>query len=444
MIQDVVAEKYLKNYGEPVASVAAHFPDVTYGAAVVAPIYGEPVSTCERLVGADEGKGKNLVILVVNAPTDAPRHRLETNETFLKFVRKSGDSMPLGVGVELVLSAERPCVDILLLDATRDPFRLRAKEGVGRARKMGLDLALALHVSGNIISPMCGSTDADVTLPPGYFQALSAAGDSLSAASGLIFPYRHVLPERGTMRTVMTELETSFRYYVLGLYHAGSPYAYHTLGSALGINLSHYARVRGVPNRQAGEDFHLLAKLSKLAPLWRLTRPTVEIETRLSDRVPFGTGPSLSRAVSHPHERVQFHHPLAFDWLREVLEVLARAAATHSESELAFISLLPHWARARAYEVYRSALPHLAACPTAAHRVRRLHERFDALATIQFLHEAHRNGLSRLTIEAAFELAPFLPSGLNLDEKLRYCAERERALDSPAGLFARIPKPPPA
>lgn len=439
MVQDRVAEKYLKNYGEPIATVAARFPDETYGAAVVAPIYGEEASTFVRLSNSDGKDGKNLLILVVNAPIDAPPQRVQMNDAFLKVVRQSGDSKLLDAGVELVSHAKRlPRTDVLLLDATQEPFRLRAKEGVGRARKMGLDVALALHLRGHIVSPMCGSTDADVTLPQGYFAALNDKSATLKHAftqySGLLFPYRHLLPEAGTLRDVMMQLETSFRYYVLGLHHARSPYAFHTLGSAIGVNLAHYARVRGVPNRQAGEDFHLLAKLSKLAPLARMSGPTIEIATRISDRVPFGTGPSLSKALTSPHERVLLYHPHAFDWLREVLEVLTQAADARSEDELEFSTELPEWAQRRAHEVYRSALPHLAACPTASHRLRKLHERFDALATIRFIHEAHRNGLCRLEVEAAFELSPFLPSRLKLEEKLRYCAETELSVDSPAGI----------
>lgn len=444
MVQDPIAEKYLKTYAEPVASRVARLPE-TYDAAVVVPSYAEEVSTFDRLTSAAGSGAKNLLILVVNAPLDAPADYARRNDTFLEAVRESGVVTTLDAGVEWIARSQSVSkLDVLLLDATRGSLKLRAKEGVGRARKMGLDVALSLYLRGQLLSPMCGSTDADVSLPQGYFGALRSVEDdapgtplprtSLPRASGIIFPYRHLLPKEGRVREMMTELEVSFRYYVLGLHHAGSPYAFHTLGSAVAVSLPHYARVRGVPNRQAGEDFHLLAKLSKLMPLKRLTEPTIEIETRVSDRVPFGTGPSLSKALGPQDGGVRFHHPLAFQWLREVLDALSRAADEGQDSELAFSGDLPEWARERAREVYRSALPHFAGCPTSTHRRRRLNERFDALATIQFIHEAHRNGLSRLAFEPAFELGAFLPSGLTREGALRYCVQAELSIDTPAGI----------
>ncbi len=58
-----------------------------------------------------------------------------------------------------------------------------------------------------------------------------------------------------------------------------------------------YAGVRGYPKRSAGEDFYLLNKICKLAPIKRLLEPTLTIQARPSSRVPFGTGPALQRIV---------------------------------------------------------------------------------------------------------------------------------------------------
>lgn len=446
MTSDLVSQKYLERYAEPVSVEAACVIDAVYQSAVVVPVYGEALAAFTRLTETDPGAGRHLLVFVVNAPTDAPPARLEQNSSFLGFARAQGERQKVSECVDWIrLRASDRGLDALLFDATRAPLGLRPKEGVGRARKIGLDSALALYERGKVLSAMAGSTDADVTLPRDYFSQLSALAyqgegshqnsSSLPPFSGLLFPYRHVVPEEGPMRHAMLELELSFRYYVLGLHFARSPYAYHTLGSALAVSLPHYARARGVPNRQAGEDFHLLAKLSKLAPLARLTGGAIEIEARLSDRVPFGTGPSLTRALQESRERRRVYHPSAFVWLREVLEVLTNATESGASDLPAFSSALPAWAQARALDFYRGTLPHLSACPSAAHRVRRLRERFDALATLQFIHEAHRNGLCPLELPLAFELSSFLPSGLGLLEQLQYCEQTELSLTELAGLF---------
>ena len=43
--------------------------------------------------------------------------------------------------------------------------------------------------------------------------------------------------------------------------------------------------------RNAGEDFYLLEKLSKVAPLRKLSGAPILLRSRESFRVPFGTGP---------------------------------------------------------------------------------------------------------------------------------------------------------
>ena len=86
-------------------------------------------------------------------------------------------------------------------------------------------------------------------------------------------------------------------YYVAGLAMAGSRYAHHSLGSTIAVHAKTYAAVRGYPKRSAGEDFYLLNKICKLAPVERLAGPALSIEARISARVPFGTGPALRRLL---------------------------------------------------------------------------------------------------------------------------------------------------
>ena len=64
---------------------------------------------------------------------------------------------------------------------------------------------------------------------------------------------------------------------MLGLGFAGSPYAYHSVGSTLAVRAEAYAIVRGVPKRAAGEDFYLLDKLAKVTPIRVLTGEPVAI-----------------------------------------------------------------------------------------------------------------------------------------------------------------------
>src|SRR5690606_7285065 len=114
----------------------------------------------------------------------------------------------------------------------------------------------------------------------------------------LLFPFRHEGPADEPVTRATELYEASLRYHVLGLAHAGSPYAYHSIGSTLAVQARAYALVRGVPKRSAGEDFYLLDKLAKVAPLLRARGEPVRIRARFSTRVPFGTGPAVARIAA--------------------------------------------------------------------------------------------------------------------------------------------------
>jgi len=163
------------------------------------------------------------------------------------------------------------------------------------------------------------NTDADARLPAGYFTAQDLA-DSGDAA--LIYPFRHVfVDDCPKLPTVLYEY--SLHYYVAGLRWAGSPYAYHTIGSTLVVNYRHYCQVRGFPKRPAAEDFYLLNKLRKTGAIRSLDAPVIELEARHSTRVPFGTGPAVS-TIDALDDSLEWplYHPDSFVYLRYFLQLL--------------------------------------------------------------------------------------------------------------------------
>jgi len=434
-------QKYLRSHAETVIEVASGISS-SYETAVVIPVYNEDAAGLSRSLPPSDGQRRHIAIVVVNQPTNATEADRMKNEMFLQDVRLQGASREISAEVTLVQEAfERQTVDVLLIDATKGRYALRKKEGVGRARKIGFDLALALHHADKLAVPYVGSLDADVVLPLGYVDSLmNAAAHSADGPireySALLYPYCHIASADGQLQEAMTKVELGFRYYVLGLAHAGSPYAYHSLGSALAVSLPHYAEVRGVPNRQAGEDFHLLSKLSKLAPLRRLASPTISIETRVSKRVPFGTGPALEKALRGGPGEVMSYHPEVFEYLRSFLEQLAGwARVGDGRYEFQLESHVPAWVKQEAQAFMASTHPHLKGCPTAAHRERRVHERFDALRTLQFVHRAHREGLFMLPIAQALEKATFLSAPAGPSEMLEWCKAQEASLTGTPGLF---------
>ncbi|HAO55189.1 MAG TPA: hypothetical protein DCR03_06245 [Gammaproteobacteria bacterium] len=109
------------------------------------------------------------------------------------------------------------------------------------------------------------------------------------------------------------------RWYVDGLRRANSYYAHHTLGSTIAINAKTYADVRGYPKRNAGEDFYLLNKIAKTAPIHRRRSSPLVLEARASTRVPFGTGPAILNMPEN-HEDYTSYNPKVFEALALALK----------------------------------------------------------------------------------------------------------------------------
>ena len=219
-----------------------------------------------------------------------------------------------------------PHTDLYLHDMEALYGPTPAALGVGLARKTGCDLALQWMAAGGISGQWLCSTDADATLPADYFEQLdSAAPDAVAA----VFPFRHVPGGDEACDTATALYELRLHHYVLGLEYAGSPYAFHTLGSCLAIRASAYAQVRGFPKRAGAEDFYLLNKAGQTrARLPGCPAHCIELQSRRSSRVPFGTGPAVAAILSaaQPHEAAIFYHPQCFEALRALLASLPELA----------------------------------------------------------------------------------------------------------------------
>lgn len=327
-------DKYLRQYAEPGTAAAADIPaGEPWQQVVVVPVCNENSEILRHLPPAP---GRSLMILVVNEASSAPGHVsvanrdfvAELNARFRSCWQSDGDS-----GLSLFRDPASPR-DVLLADRFSKGRKLPARGGVGHARKIGADLAAFLIHRQTVGSPWIHCTDADVCLPRRYFSCIGALnGDSGQYTAALVYPFRHCIavdrdsqempvghPQR--LLKVTRLYEYSLRYYVAGLGFARSPYAFHTIGSTMAVNAAHYARVRGFPRRQAGEDFYLLNKLAKVGTIRQLEAESdceaIEIKARYSDRVPFGTGAATGKimALENPASEFLFYQPNIFRLLR--------------------------------------------------------------------------------------------------------------------------------
>jgi hypothetical protein len=308
------------------------------------------------------------VIVVVNEPCDAPPRVSENNQQTLAWLQ----------------SARWPFRVLVLDRATGDAAFPAVASGVGEARKLGMDAALArLSRANGQERTLIACLDADSPVSEGYVEALLESGSTHPWVAA-VCRYRHPVPGDRGRAAAIVRYEAWCRYMEYGLSVAGSPYAYPTLGSCIVVTALGYAMVRGMSRRQAGEDFYMLQKLAKVShfPLGRLDTVTVYPSARASTRVPFGTGPAIVDCLQNQGDRYGLvAPPEAFFELRHLFTSLGELF----DEERCLKDLAPSLRTFLDVRKAGEVLPRLRQhARDRAGFVRAFHGWFDALATIQY------------------------------------------------------------
>lgn len=400
--------QYLDRYAQPEVA-AASAAEGSWSAALVVPAFRETTALWEGIERVCQDASA-LTILVVNQTTST---RVPENEELLAAARSRGPVRQIANRVEQVGAS------LLLIDRSSPGNEFDDKDGVGLARRIGLDLALALGEQGLLESEWLFTTDADATLPAAYFDV---ANHVPKDAVGLTYPYRHRLDVSSpALRQAIALYELSLRYYVLGLRWAHSPYAFSAIGSTIAVRRSSYAKVRGMPRRKAGEDFYLLEKLAKLGKVFRPNCAPIELRGDRKPRAPFGTAPSIERMTSSS-EPFELYHPDCFAQLRRWLLCLERVALSAQIQDAQ--ECLDDPILGPCLEDLR-VLPGLerSLSQSGSHeQIRaRLHGFFDAKLTLRLIHRLRDRQLPNQPWARALEAASFIrKEGENTEDPFRW------------------------
>ena len=443
-------EKYLRHYAEPETAALADLPDQYRWANVMVipacnenPGFLRPPPPCD---------GRSLMILVINETVSASQQVSMRNQELAATVEtrfeQQWQSAPQlqGFGVKLLRDPGAPR-DVLLVDRFSEGRQLPVKGGVGHARKIGADLAAVLMHQKRILSPWIHCTDADVQLPKTYFTCSDTVQDPGSGYAALVYPFQHGNEHNGADDNdvvLATQLyELSLRYYVAGMKYARSPYAFHTIGSTMAVSANHYAKVRGFPKRQAGEDFYLLNKLAKVGSVLELQKgpdcAPIQIESRRSDRVPFGTGAAVTKiaGLSDPVSEFRFYHPAVFEllqtWLRswpeiwrsgsvDISLVISTQRSKHHDSPGQRQCLLAGLEKIGTGQALEHAFRQSS---DLEQFTRQMHTWFDAFRTLKLIHALRDNHLSSVTY-VSLEANQAYAQLLDLDVDLSAFHERLR------------------
>ena len=348
-----------------------------FSMAVVIPALAESASLLATLdslaANPPEHLAETLILLVVNQRPDSTVEDKDDNRHTLR---------QLAAG-----SWKHPGLHLAWIDAASPGLELPIKDGgVGLARKIGFDLALH-RLSFGKSDPLLIALDADTLVRPDYLPALhDHFRDAVAGAA--VVPFCHQPGNDPAHEQAIARYELFLRAHLLGLTLAGSPYAFHTIGSTMACRATAYARAGGMNRRRAGEDFYFLQQLAKTTGVAALNDTVVYPSARLSSRTPFGTGRSVNALLAGDTAAVLFYpaacYSLLGDWLQLVNEQLEADGVTlwhlaeqHSAPLAEFLQNenFPNiWDRL--------ALNHLR--PKA--RLKAFHDWFDGLKTTRLIH----------------------------------------------------------
>ncbi|MDC0598724.1 hypothetical protein OAP18_02655 [Gammaproteobacteria bacterium] len=418
---------YLQHYAEAETILAGKIR-FQYQHVLVIPAFNEPDNFLAR-VSALQTSCSVLVILILNAPDtlDDSGKIANTQRLGLQLKENYPVLNKLTSTVHLLELDKLSCQHLLLVERCHTRQFIPVKEGVGLARKIACDLACQLINTQKITSPWIHTSDADVSLPSKYFSAADSLDPHKVAAA--LYPFKHNSNPDTRLNLCQQLYELSLYYYVEGLAWAGSPYAFHTIGSTLLINHTSYALARGFPKRAAGEDFYLLNKLAKTGEIMSLVEPAITIDSRESDRVPFGTGPALTKIsqLDHPLQDYLYYHPACFYYLKIFLALLpALWVLVNKQQHEPFEDLINQLIKEDRNidaDVMLSCLKSVNLGSALTHAVqhskssdtflRHLHNWFDAFKTLKFIHYLRQEAYPSINAKNLITECTFLSSKLH-------------------------------
>lgn len=329
---------------------------------------------------------RTLVVVVVNNP--CPPHcnpdRIEDNRQTLEFLAQAVQGNP---------PPELEGLRLAYVDASTGDKALPENQGVGLARKIGLDAGLNVLHRNAAPNGLLACLDADTHVEQNYLEALSNHFDRPDAWAAVV-GFAHRLEGSPDRRAAILCYELFLRYHVIGLRHANSPYAFHSIGSTMACSPNAYAAVSGMNRRRAGEDFYFLQELAKTGCVKPIQTTTVHPSPRPSWRVPFGTGRRVSRFLERTHDEYLVYHPKTYSILHAWLAVVHAKTAEPAERIMnraeAIVPALADFLQAQRFSETWTKLQQNA--PDKTRFLAQFHCWFDAFKTLKLIHHLRDNG----------------------------------------------------
>jgi hypothetical protein len=280
--------------------------DKQTGIIVVIPAYNEPgiCRVLDSLITCDNPDCGVEVIIVVNAPADAGKMIPVSNKSTIENIERWKKNN------------NRCFFRLFVFDTGHHSI---SGWGVGLARKTGMDEAVRRFNSADYPEGIILNLDADCLVEKNYLVSVCNELLKKRDRSACSIYFEHPLSGKDYPEDIykyITLYELHLRYYFQGLAYSGFPYVFHTVGSAIAVKALSYVKAGGMNRRKAGEDFYFIQKLVPAGGYFSLNSTTVFPSPRVSSRVPFGTGATMTRLSEQSSNELFTYNILAFKELR--------------------------------------------------------------------------------------------------------------------------------
>lgn len=254
------------------------------------------------------------------------------------------------------------------------------KFGVGWARKMLFDNISAIAEPNDIII----SLDADTHIRPKYVQSIIDNFTHNPQFPAISVPYCHPLSGKEANDRAILRYEIYMRNYAINLYRIKSPYSFTAVGSAIAMRAGALKKIGGITPVKSGEDFYLMQKFRKMAPISNFNEEMVYPAARFSDRVFFGTGPALIKGSQGQWDSYPIYHHSAFEPIKETYQRLPELFQKDIQTD--FIDFLQEQFHDK--NLWQSIRQNVKDLP---HFENAFHAKADGLRILQYLRQRNTN-----------------------------------------------------
>ncbi|MDQ6960954.1 MAG: glycosyltransferase [Mariprofundaceae bacterium] len=288
--------RYLERYAANSAQVIVA-PQPELGLIIVIPCQNEPniLKPLHAILACQKPPCAVEIIVVINAGSHDEVTILAQNNASLRTIEQADLNQ-----------------DHLQIHAIHVDNLAKKHAGVGLARKLGMDEAIRRFVFCGKKDGIIVSLDADCDVHGQYLVDIWQHFQE-KQHKACVIPFQHDTQGMNTRHKQAIQLyEIDILYHVQGLKLAQYPHAFHTIGSCFAVSAHAYAAQGGMNRRQAGEDFYFLHKVADLGDVATLRKACVYPSSRISFRVPFGTGQALQTWIQDEHSTRMVTHPKVY------------------------------------------------------------------------------------------------------------------------------------